>query len=313
MPDETRADRDGQPPLTGGRIATSSPSATTVERLARSPFTTNVETAATFAKRSPYVAPSASRCRRRAPGCLQGARARELPQDGEQAHVDRHRRSRVPAALPTGYGEDRRYGCVLLLSDRSPAQALPALDALRPDLKHEPLALDALPHARELTPSLWLVDAAENPGQAWSVLTTLRRDEPGATVAVIVERSRSRSIPLARDRGRVRLPGRPRGGAARAPGHASASGRRRRRLDRSPRRPADRRRHLQGRRGRPPARPHLQGVRAAAVPRDPPPGAFTPDRRSCARCGATTSTGVHGPWTCTCGGSAPSSAPSAST
>jgi DNA-binding response OmpR family regulator len=78
---------------------------------------------------------------------------------------------------------------LLLLSDRSPAQALPALDALRPDLKHEPLALDALPHARELTPSLWLVDAAENPGQAWSVLTTLRRDEPGATVAVILERS----------------------------------------------------------------------------------------------------------------------------
>jgi DNA-binding response OmpR family regulator len=78
---------------------------------------------------------------------------------------------------------------LLLLSDRSPAQALPALDALRPDLKQEPLALTSLEHVRELRPGLLLIDAAENPGQAWSVLTALRRDDPEATVAVIVERT----------------------------------------------------------------------------------------------------------------------------
>jgi DNA-binding response OmpR family regulator len=78
---------------------------------------------------------------------------------------------------------------LLLLSDRSPAQALPALDELRPDLKQEPLALTSLVHVRELRPGLLLVDAAENPGQAWAVLSTLRRDDAEATVAVIVERA----------------------------------------------------------------------------------------------------------------------------
>ena len=78
---------------------------------------------------------------------------------------------------------------LLLLSDRSPAQALPALDELRPDLKQEPLARMSLEHVRELQPGLLLVDAGENPGQAWAILTTLRRGEPELTVAVIVERT----------------------------------------------------------------------------------------------------------------------------
>ena len=43
----------GQPPLTGGRIATSSPSATGVARDARSPFTTNDDTSTIAANRSP--------------------------------------------------------------------------------------------------------------------------------------------------------------------------------------------------------------------------------------------------------------------
>jgi DNA-binding response OmpR family regulator len=77
---------------------------------------------------------------------------------------------------------------VLLLSDRSPAQALPALAELRPDLKQEPLAQGSLEHVRDLRPSLVLLDAGENPGQAWAVLTTLRRGDAEATVAVIVER-----------------------------------------------------------------------------------------------------------------------------
>jgi DNA-binding response OmpR family regulator len=78
---------------------------------------------------------------------------------------------------------------MLLFSDRSPAQALPALEELRPDLKQEPLALNSLAHVRELRPGLVLIDAAENPGQAWAVLTMLRRDDAEATVVVIVERT----------------------------------------------------------------------------------------------------------------------------
>jgi DNA-binding response OmpR family regulator len=77
---------------------------------------------------------------------------------------------------------------VLLLSDRSPAQALPALADLRPDLKHEPLALASLEHGLELTPALVLVDAGENPGQAWSVLTALRSRDARLPAVVIVER-----------------------------------------------------------------------------------------------------------------------------
>jgi DNA-binding response OmpR family regulator len=78
---------------------------------------------------------------------------------------------------------------VVLLSDRTVAQALPALEELRPDLKQEPLTVTSLPHVRDLAPSVVLVDAAENPGHAWQVLTTLRRDEPEATIAVILERT----------------------------------------------------------------------------------------------------------------------------
>jgi DNA-binding response OmpR family regulator len=77
---------------------------------------------------------------------------------------------------------------VLLLSDRSPAQALPALEQLRPDLKHEPLALSALDHVLEIRPQLVLVDGGENPGQAWSVLSGLRARDARLAAIVIVER-----------------------------------------------------------------------------------------------------------------------------
>jgi len=74
---------------------------------------------------------------------------------------------------------------VLLLSDRSPAQALPALDALRPDLKQEPLAASSLEHALTIQPTVLLVDAGENPGQAWSILTALR-NRGGALLPTVV-------------------------------------------------------------------------------------------------------------------------------
>jgi DNA-binding response OmpR family regulator len=77
---------------------------------------------------------------------------------------------------------------IVLLSDRSTARALPALEDLRPDLKHVPLALSAIGHALELQPDALLVDAGENPGQAWSVLTALKERDAGPRTVVIVER-----------------------------------------------------------------------------------------------------------------------------
>jgi DNA-binding response OmpR family regulator len=77
---------------------------------------------------------------------------------------------------------------VVLLSDRTPAQALPALEELRLDLKHEPLALSSLEHVIGIRPRIVLVDGGENPGQAWSVLQGLRGRTASVPAVVIVER-----------------------------------------------------------------------------------------------------------------------------
>ena len=63
---------------------------------------------------------------------------------------------------------------------------------------------------------------------------------------------------------------------------------------------ADQRRDVPGRGGRPRARPHLQGVRAAAVPRRAPGPRVHAGARSCRRSGDTTSTAARGRSTCTC-------------
>ena len=57
---------------------------------------------------------------------------------------------------------------LVLLSDRAPEAALPALADLRFDVKVDALAASALDHVRELEPAVLLVDADENPAQAWS-------------------------------------------------------------------------------------------------------------------------------------------------
>jgi DNA-binding response OmpR family regulator len=90
--------------------------------------------------------------------------------------------------MSTRYAEEIPMAVVLLLSDRSPAQALPALDELRPDLKLEPLAVSSLDHALAIQPAVLLVDAGENPGQAWSILTALRDRGGALPTVVLVER-----------------------------------------------------------------------------------------------------------------------------
>jgi DNA-binding response OmpR family regulator len=77
---------------------------------------------------------------------------------------------------------------LVLLSDRAPEAALPALADLRFDLKVESLSAGALDHVRELEPAAMLADAGENPGQAWSVLQTIRAADLGIPTIAIVDR-----------------------------------------------------------------------------------------------------------------------------
>jgi DNA-binding response OmpR family regulator len=78
---------------------------------------------------------------------------------------------------------------IVLLADRDPEIALPALAELRPDLKWEPLALSSLAHVLDLDPQAVLVDAGEHPAQAWSVLLELRSRDPRVPTLLLVERT----------------------------------------------------------------------------------------------------------------------------
>jgi DNA-binding response OmpR family regulator len=77
---------------------------------------------------------------------------------------------------------------VALLADRPSEIVLPALAELRLDVKGEPLSVSSLSHVLELDPEAVLVDAGENPGQAWSVLRELRTRDPRVAVVVVVDR-----------------------------------------------------------------------------------------------------------------------------
>jgi DNA-binding response OmpR family regulator len=75
-----------------------------------------------------------------------------------------------------------------LLSDRSPQVALPALAEVLPDLKVEPLSVVSIGHVLALEPEAVLVDAAEHPAQAWTVLQALRERDPRVPALLVVER-----------------------------------------------------------------------------------------------------------------------------
>ncbi|MEX2275725.1 MAG: winged-helix domain-containing protein [Actinomycetota bacterium] len=77
----------------------------------------------------------------------------------------------------------------MLLSDRTPDEALPALASTEADPKLEELTLPGLGHALTLGPDLVLVDAAENPGQGFHVLRTLRERDVRVPAVAIVERA----------------------------------------------------------------------------------------------------------------------------
>jgi DNA-binding response OmpR family regulator len=77
---------------------------------------------------------------------------------------------------------------VLLLSDRSPADVLPAMATLGLDLKTADLSTATAREVPMLGPEVVLVDAAENPGQGHAVLRALHEIDPTRPVAVVIER-----------------------------------------------------------------------------------------------------------------------------
>ncbi len=104
---------------------------------------------------------------------------------------------------------DTPMAFLALLADRSPQTALPALVELHADLKLEPLAASSLAHVLELEPEAVLVDAAENTGQAWSVLQELRTRDPRVPTVVIAERDQLERFPWHEVADEVLYPGAP--------------------------------------------------------------------------------------------------------
>src|SRR5918994_4237020 len=82
-----------------------------------------------------------------------------------------------------------------LLTDRSPDVAVPALLEVAPDLKTEPLSAASLGHLLRLEPEAIVVDAVENPAQAWSVLLELRGRDARVPAALILERDQLERYP----------------------------------------------------------------------------------------------------------------------
>ncbi len=96
-----------------------------------------------------------------------------------------------------------------VLSDRSLQTVLPALDELHRDLKLEPLAATSLGHVVELDAEAVLVDAVENPGQAWSLLEQARARDRRVPLVVIAERDQLEPHPWHEVADEVLYPGAP--------------------------------------------------------------------------------------------------------
>ncbi|MDP9298515.1 MAG: response regulator transcription factor [Actinomycetota bacterium] len=103
----------------------------------------------------------------------------------------------------------RQMSFLAVLSDRSLQTVLPALDELHRDLKLEPLAATSLGHVVELDAEAVLVDAVENPGQAWSLLEQARARDRRVPLVVIAERDQLEPHPWHEVADEVLYPGAP--------------------------------------------------------------------------------------------------------
>jgi DNA-binding response OmpR family regulator len=95
------------------------------------------------------------------------------------------------------------------LTDRTTESALPALAELRLDVKLEPLSVTSISHVLELDPEVVLVDAAEHPAHAWTVLRELRTRHPRVPTVAVVERDAIERHPWAEAADELLYPGAP--------------------------------------------------------------------------------------------------------
>ena len=98
---------------------------------------------------------------------------------------------------------------VVLLSDRSPTEVLPAIPPMFLEIKAEPLSVAAAPDALALEPDVLLVDAAENPAQGHAVLRALTERRPGVPVVVVLDRRDVDRFPWEQVADEVVYPGAP--------------------------------------------------------------------------------------------------------
>jgi DNA-binding response OmpR family regulator len=77
----------------------------------------------------------------------------------------------------------------VLLTDRSPDEVLPALQTLDLDFKIEPLDAGSVANLADLSPSAVLIDAEENPEQAFVVMASLAKATLTVPVVVVLGRA----------------------------------------------------------------------------------------------------------------------------
>jgi DNA-binding response OmpR family regulator len=80
-------------------------------------------------------------------------------------------------------------GRIVFLTDRSPAEALPAVQTLGHDVKTEPLAPDSLAHLPDTSPSVIVCDGEDNPEQAYRILSLLAATRTQVPVVALLTRS----------------------------------------------------------------------------------------------------------------------------
>ena len=77
----------------------------------------------------------------------------------------------------------------MILTDRSPAEVLPALSDVGFDVKAEPLASQSIAHLDDLSPSAVIVDAEENPDQGFRLLSEMASGPSGFPALAVISRS----------------------------------------------------------------------------------------------------------------------------
>ena len=100
---------------------------------------------------------------------------------------------------------------VVLLSERSPVEVLPAIPPMLLEIKSEPLSVATVHEALALEPEVLVVDAAENAAQGHAVLLALSERRPGVPAIAVLDRRDLDRFPWEEAADEVLYPGAPEG------------------------------------------------------------------------------------------------------